>query len=142
MKRLLLILTLLCSISIVNAQSKLTYSSNIELGYESFALNVQPKLTSTDAAYKSPWLITANLNFGLHYWRFSLVNEVNTYFNYLSTDTYSFNVYFVDYRLDLHYKQGRYQLGYKHNCFHPIYSNHYVLIEQNIDRFYLKININ
>lgn len=141
MKRLLLIpLLLLCLTITVNAQ--LTYSSNIELGYESFALNVQPKLTSTDATYKSPWLITANLNFGVHYWRFSLVNEVNTYFNYLSTDTYSFNVYFVDYRLDLYYKYGKYQLGYKHNCFHPIYSNHYTLIEQNTDRFYLKVIIN
>lgn len=140
MKKLLIPLLLLCLTITVNAQ--LAYSSNIELGYESFALNVQPKLTSTDATYKSPWLITANLNFGVHYWRFSLVNEVNTYFNYLSTDTYSFNVYFVDYRLDLYYKYGKYQLGYKHNCFHPIYSNHYTLIEQNTDRFYLKVIIN
>ena len=140
MKKLLIPLLLLCLTITVNAQ--LTYSSNIELGYESFGYSVQSNSLEPNARYISPWLITANLNFGVHYKGFSLVNEVETYFNYLSTDTYSFNVYFINYKLDFYYKYDRYQLGYKHNCFHSIYSSYFTLIENYTDRFYLKVTIN
>ena len=144
-KFLLLFAALLITLSLVkqcNAQSKLTYSSDFELGYETFAHNVLPELTSTDAYYKSPWLITGSLSFGLHYWKLHLNNEVVSYFNNLSTETFSFNVYFIDYRLNAYFKHGRYEIGYKHHCFHPIYSNHYILIESTSSKFYLKIQIN
>jgi hypothetical protein len=101
---------------------KIKTSSSIELGWTDFAYSIYHNREDADGNhYESEKnSFYANIDLGVTFFKyFTIDNELETFFSFLNGQT-SFNPYFVNYTIDFNAHYKFVQLGYKHQCIHPI----------------------
>ena len=141
MKKLIIMVLLLNSMMAIS-QDKLTFSSDFELGCEQFKEAIKAEgFNEINFRYESPWLMESILEMGIHYKNFSIKGSSQTYFSDLSENTITFKVHYVNYVANINYKYNIFELGYIHECLHPIYTSHMYMLTRNSSKFYLKIKI-
>jgi hypothetical protein len=141
MKKLVLLFVII--ISSLNSYSQINLTSDFELRYDRISAEQEcsiPELRYR-VTYNSPWMIVGGLNVGLHWKQFSFTNQVDSYFNNFDFSTATFDILFVNYITCLNWKYKSVEIGYKHNCFHPLWSSNIYIYSNSSDSFYLKIKI-
>lgn len=86
-----------------------------------------------------------SINFGLRYKKFDIINTVETFMSYHGKT--SFRPVTVEYIFNAVYRiYDKFEVGYKHSCTHPTFSNtdfyDEMIYRAAYDKLYLKIKFN